>query len=286
MSHYSGRLAALATQHGKEIVIAPAFANISGINVIRVAIDTDQFGTFAGEVERSLSPKETAIIKARTGMKFQNLCLGLASEGSIGPHPVSGITTVDTELMVFIDDERELVITEKVQSFDIVAQNVTAHLQQDISGFLRRADFPRHALLVRTEQALTYPASESVETTITKGITDLPTLLAAMKKHSAHSERVIIENDFRAHFSPSRMAVIGQCAELLAKRVAAPCPDCSAPGWGSIEPLRGLGCADCGTTVDWVIHADRSGCQKCELIHIHPRPIQAAEPRWCNTCNP
>lgn len=282
-SQYLGRIAALATQHGKESVIAPAFAEIAGLTVQVAAIDTDRFGTFSGEVKRSQAPLATAVKKALAGMSAENLRLGLASEGTIGPHPVSGFMNVDTEIIVFIDDELDLVITEKVQSSEIVAQTITAGPNDDLTDFLRKADFPRHGLIVKSD----CPTSpEDPTARIAKGITDLPALARAVQELSANGNRVIIENDFRAHFSPSRMAVIGQCAELLAKRVAASCPGCGTPGWGHVDPIRGLACSDCGSVVEWAIQADRSGCQKCELIKVHPRLIQTVEPQWCNSCNP
>ncbi len=264
--------------HKKEAAIAPAFAEFLGMQVVVAAIDTDQYGTFAGEIKRMHSPKATAIAKAQAGMNAENLPIGLASEGTIGPHPVSGFTTVDTEIMVFVDNELDLVIDEKVQSFNIVAQATVAAPHDDISEFLRKADFPRHGLIVRPEKG---PVNA-----VAKGITDLPTLKSAIEKYSANSGRVLIENDFRAHFSPSRMDVILQCSELLAERVASTCPDCLTPGWGRIDPIRGLDCSDCGNRIDWAIQADRSGCYKCENTEIHPRPIHTADPRWCNTCNP
>jgi len=274
---------ALATQHGKESVIAPMFSEILGVSVLVAGIDTDQFGTFTGEIKRPHSPRETAIHKALAGMSAAGIPLGLASEGTIGPHPVSGFTTVDTELMVFIDDERDLVIVETIQSFEIVAQQITASPQDDISQFLRNADFPRHGLIVRSEKI---PPEVGPASAVAKGIADLLTLRSAIEKYSAHSGKVLIENDFRAHFSPSRMAVIRQCASLLAERIATTCPECFTPGWGRIEPLRGLDCSDCGTRIDWAIHADRSGCLACEFIEIAPRLVQTAEPRWCDSCNP
>jgi len=274
---------ALATQHGKESVIAPVFSEILSASVLVSEIDTDQFGTFTGEIKRPHSPRETAIHKASAGMRAAGIPLGLASEGTIGPHPVSGFTTVDTELMVFIDDERDLVIAETIQSFEIVAQKIIASPQDDISQFLQNADFPRHGLIVRSDMI---PPEVDQTNTLAKGIADWPTLRSAIEKYSTLSGKVLIENDFRAHFSPSRMAVIRECAGVLAERIATTCPECFTPGWGRIEPLRGLDCSGCGTRNDWAIHSDRTGCLACEFIEIAPRLVQIAEPRWCNSCNP
>ncbi len=180
--------------------------------------------------------------------------------------------------MVFVENELDLVINEKVQSLEIIAHTITATAQDDISKFLREADFPRHALIVK-------PVEGPIES-IVKGITDLNALMTAFTECSETYGSVVIENDFRAHFSPSRMKVIHQCSKVLAERIASTCPDCSTPGWGLVEPLRGLGCSRCGTRIDWAIHADQYGCQRCERTETYIRPIQTMDPRWCISCNP
>lgn len=83
----SETVVALATTHGKLEQIAPAFERLPDWRIVVADIDTDQFGTFSGEIERVLSPRETAIAKARAGMAAAGTAFGLASEGSIRPHP-------------------------------------------------------------------------------------------------------------------------------------------------------------------------------------------------------
>ncbi|HAN70836.1 MAG TPA: hypothetical protein DCQ36_04495, partial [Actinobacteria bacterium] len=77
--------------------------DVLGMGVAEAAIDTDAFGTFAGDVPRVGTPTEVAIAKARAGMQLLGLDIGLASEGSIGPDPVSGLIMRDTEFVVLVD---------------------------------------------------------------------------------------------------------------------------------------------------------------------------------------
>jgi len=55
--------------------------------VVPQSMDTDQFETFSGEIERQSDLKKVLVEKAREGMRQTGLQFGLASEGSFGPHP-------------------------------------------------------------------------------------------------------------------------------------------------------------------------------------------------------
>ena len=121
---------------------------------------------------------------------------------------------------------------------------------------------------------------------IVKGITDQAVLTAALRECASGNGFAVVESDLRAHLSPSRMRNIRECAVALATRIATPCPQCAGPGWGRIEPARGLPCSACGTYVESAIRADRFGCPGCPATAEAPRADQAVEPRWCPSCNP
>ena len=60
----AGKIAVLATMHGKERVIAPLVETRLGLRVrLPGAFDTDRFGTFSGEVKRAGSQIEAARVK-------------------------------------------------------------------------------------------------------------------------------------------------------------------------------------------------------------------------------
>ncbi|MEP6836483.1 MAG: DUF6671 family protein, partial [Bradyrhizobium sp.] len=105
----------LATMHRKEAVIAPAL--LSGVGLLVAAtpgLDTDQLGTFSGEVPREGAILEVAVRKARLGMSATGLPLGIASEGTFGPHPAIPFMPAGMELLVFVDDDRKIVISERL----------------------------------------------------------------------------------------------------------------------------------------------------------------------------
>ena len=67
MHPYKNQLAILTTKHEKLPLIAPAMLAVVGLEVTDINLDTDQLGTFSGELPRTASPLETAITKAKLG---------------------------------------------------------------------------------------------------------------------------------------------------------------------------------------------------------------------------
>jgi hypothetical protein len=261
--------------HGKQVAIGPALEEAHGlILVVPKSVDTDALGTFTGEIPRRLPMKETAIAKARLGMEETGLPIGIASEGSFGPHPEIPFVPLAREIIVFIDAERGLEIIEGHASLETNFNSVTVSAGEDISAFLARAQFPSHALIVRGQDF------------IEKGIRDQGLLAAAMARGFAHGS-VTIETDMRAHMNPTRMAEIGKLAQRLSARLATPCPVCNAPGFGAVGEERGLPCSWCGSEtslVKSIIH----GCSACGHRQRMPRTdgLAEAEPQYCPECNP
>lgn len=82
--------AALLTKHRKSQQLAPVLYDI-GIELVEIDFfDTDELGTFSGEIERKLSPKDCALIKAKKAVELTGLNVGLGSEGSFGGGPLAG----------------------------------------------------------------------------------------------------------------------------------------------------------------------------------------------------
>lgn len=95
---FEGRSLIIATKHRKETVIAPSLEGALGV-ICRVAedFDIDILGTFTGEVERKDNPVTTARNKCLMAMEKTNCDLGVASEGSFGPHPAMFFVYADDE---------------------------------------------------------------------------------------------------------------------------------------------------------------------------------------------
>lgn len=154
----------------------------TGCELFEVNLDTDQLGTFTGEIERHTSPHETAIQKARLGMRETGLLLGIASEGSVGPDPVVPFIHSNIEHLVLVDDQNGIVISEIHRSFEITAATITAAPDQDLTSFLEKADFPNHALIVRP--------NTQIKSNCIKGITDYEQLMDAIDTSSQLSPTI------------------------------------------------------------------------------------------------
>jgi hypothetical protein len=101
--------------HRKEEAITPPFQTILGVDVAAVpGLDTDELGTFSGEIARVGTMGEVAIRKARLGMSAARIPLGLASEGTFGPHPIIPFLNGGMELLMFVDDERCITVSESL----------------------------------------------------------------------------------------------------------------------------------------------------------------------------
>ena len=279
-SPYSGAEVALATKHGKEILLAP-IAALLGLRLKTAHVDTDRLGTFSGEVPRVGTPREVAIAKARMGMATLGLELGFANEGSFGPLPTAPLMTFDQELFVFVDDHLGIVILEHAESVRTNFSRCSVKPSDDLRGFLEWARFPSHALVVR-------PNGSPSSTAITKGIHTREHLQSAILTAARVSADGLagVETDMRAHFNPMRRRVIRLAAARLVRRIATSCPVCESPGWGVVEVTRGLPCEDCHRPTNWV-HELIEGCIRCPARRTRPRPdrrssVSAAHCSWCN----
>ena len=277
---YFGKLAILTSKHEKVSHIQPEFSLALNLEVRELPLHTDLLGTFSGEIERTDSPLETAIKKARLGIQASGIYLGLASEGSIGADPVMTLLTSDIEHLVLVDDERGLVISETFRSFEIFAGRREVRSGDDISEFLSKVDFPNHHLIVLTD------GTEGILSI--KGIDNLRKLNESIEKLLAISSKgyVVIESDFRANHSPSRQLNIQTAARRLATRVASLCPACALPGWGVVDYERGVECLGCGDINPEIAHREILGCVKCSVRGPGKVVNEYIDPARCFGCNP
>ena len=278
---YKGQTVLLTSMHGKEVAIADLIhSKLEMTLTCTTQIDTDQLGTFAGEVPRPGTMFETAVAKARLGMAGNNVSLGLASEGSFGPDPTFPFIALSTELMVFVDDERGLVLSETVVTHETNYASHTMMSHDDLTGFLERVGFPGHALIVRPR------IGSSI---IFKGLNSFEALRDGISRCEGLSggQGVVVSTDMRAHLNPTRMRVIGILARKLADRILALCPSCHAPGFGIVGHDKGLPCQGCGQPTS-LIHYEICGCQACGFQRKRLRSDSRVWAREgeCYYCNP
>ena len=267
----------MATKHDKGKLVTQPFKEILGMQVQEVVVDTDVFGTFSGEVERVGTPLETAIKKAQLGIKNTGNPFAIASEGSIGPDPFFGFINANIETMVFVDDELGIQVHETIRSNEIVAFTTTT-TKNNLEEFLKKADFPNHALIVKPNSG---PGA-------IKGIRDLVGLEEAIKKSRDLSTdgQAIIESDLRAMCSPSRQKNIAAVGLKLVQRLSRTCPECQTPGWGLKSYIRGVECSQCGDLSEDAISREIMGCFKCEFTVLGAVINLTLDPARCMSCNP
>ena len=279
LDSYKGQSVALPTLHQKGSLIAPAFLSHLGMKVIEVAVDTDQLGSFAGEIKREGSQLETVRRKALLGLEESGLAYALASEGSIGADPEIGLLTSDIETIIFIDSINNLEIVESYRSFDINAHVLQYEEGMDLSPFLAKSDFPHHRLIVRSEFGYSHVIAKAISTEEA-----LMNALAEAKRLNV--DPIFIESDLRAHCSPSRAKNIEIAAERLAAKISSLCPECTTPGWGAIKAIYGLACSDCGQESERATRALLYGCVKCSHSAEGALLAESIDPSRCNWCNP
>lgn len=262
--------AALGTMHGKEAAIAPPLATL-GIALTVAPIDTDRFGTFTAETPRTGGMEDAARAKALAAIEATGLPVGIASEGSYGPHPFVPFAALGQELILWHDARTGQEVLEHQTDPTPVYDHIEAATVEEAEPFLARIRFPETAVIVAPD-AKTAPFA--------KGIRDRAALVDAMRQ----TPRAFVQTDMRAHMNPRRMEVIAALATRLALRLSTPCPACAAPGWGLLRREPGLPCTDCGTPTALPAQ-DIHGCTACGHETAHPRP-GAADPAHCPYCNP
>lgn len=270
---------ALATKHGKLAQIAPWFEQLREFELLLAEIDTDRFGTFSGEIPRTLSPRDAAIAKARAGAEAVGCDFGLASEGSIGPHPQFPWVNADHEVLALVCLSRDFSVVESFVSTEIFAKAESVFGREQLAGIGERFDLPNHAAIVA------WQFGNQVD--VRKGITDsaeIEGLLAKLLEQGA--TEIKVESDLRAMHSPSRQRNIEQCAQRLVARIASRCPQCNEIGWGRIGFEYGLPCADCFEIVDSAAHSERFGCVVCEHTETISLGLETIDAARCNYCNP
>jgi hypothetical protein len=283
---YCGRTLCLTTRHGKQQALARPFAAGLGVELVVSDADTDQLGTFSGEVARQADALETCRRKALLGLDATGLSLGLASEASFGPHPAVPMLAVGQELLVFIDRERQLELVEQRLELRTNYSQITLAATEDPAAWLAKVRFPSHAVIARPASPI---AADAAAGTLFKGLQTPGALAAALERcrQADPGGQVQLETDMRAHRNPTRMASIRRLGVALVRRLRSPCPSCGTPGWGLVETVPGLPCRWCGANTT-LCSSEIWGCAICGERQRLPRRdgLLAADPEHCHWCNP
>jgi hypothetical protein len=277
---FQDRKVIIATKHQKENVIAPILEKELGVSCfVDSTFDTDILGTFTGEIERRHDPISTAREKCLQAMKVNNCDLGIASEGSFGPHPTLFFVSADEEFLIFIDTTNniEVVVRELSTSTNFNGKQIRS--QKELMTFAKDIGFPEHGLILRKSK------DENLD--IHKGITDIEILVKSFEELSSKYNSVYVETDMRAMFNPTRMNVIREATIKLVQKIKSTCPQCHMPGFGITEAKRGLECNLCGSPTNSVLsYIYVCGHCKFKKEEMFPNKKTTEDPGYCDYCNP
>lgn len=271
------QIIAFGTQHDKARLVAPFFNNLPEVTLSEVSIDTDQFGTFSGDIPRVLSPQECAVEKAKLAAHAANTRFGLGSEGSIGVHPAMPFMASDIEHVVLWDEQEHVALTESVLGPIATVTGTYSSWKECHTAFTDHT-FEGHLLIAR---------SADQPGVVIKGIKSLDELHAAFLSCQAESENelVTVESDLRAMCSVSRQHNISAVAQKLVHRLSQNCPSCEHWGWGREKNLYGAPCSDCGTVSPHALREKLLLCEYCQFEQMQ-ESFPACSPAQCSVCNP
>jgi ribosomal protein S27AE len=277
---FKDRKLIIATKHEKEKVIAPILEKELGVFCfVDKNFDTDILGTFTGEVERKLDPISTLRQKCLLAMELNNCDLGVASEGSFGPHPTIFFVNADDELIIFIDKKNDLEIIVRELSTSTNFNGKEIRSEVELTEFVHLVNFPSHGVILRK--------TEGENEGIVKDMADFVQLKEAFRQLFSSFQSVYAETDMRAMNNPTRMQVIAIATEKLIEKINSLCPNCNLPGFGITDMKKRLKCSLCGSPTNSTLSHIYT-CQHCDhkKEKMYPNLITAQDPMYCNYCNP
>lgn len=280
---YKNAVAVLSTMHGKERAIGPTLEQGLGLRVaLAMGLDTDRFGTFSRDVERTGSQLDAARAKIAAGFDYAPYArVGLASEGSFGPHPYIPFLPLNRELVLLIDRERGLELTGYFASAETNYGHAVVTDMVAAAAFAERSKFPEHGLIVMG----CVDAEPAPGLALFKDVVDHAALEEAVGQVVAKCGAAFVEADMRAHRNPTRMRAIERAASDLVRRFHSTCPGCRHPGFDVTE-RTGLPCEWCGLPTH-VVQTEVLTCLACG--HREERlttSATTADTQHCESCNP
>ncbi len=277
---FLGRTILIATKHEKEKVIAPILEKELGVKcVVSSNFDTDELGTFSGEVERELDPLETARLKCLKALATTDYDLAIASEGSFGPHPTMFFSHADDEILLVVDKLNELEIVVRFLTTETNFNGMEVTSKKELLDFAKATQFPSHGLILKR-------AKDNLQD-MKKGITDWESLQQHFLYLTEKYKTAYVETDMRAMYNPYRMNFIEKVAEKLAAKMKSECPTCNTPGFAITSVVEGLPCELCGAPTR-SIKSYIYSCEKCDFSKIENFPDGKTKenPMHCDACNP
>lgn len=277
---YSDQAVHFGTHHQKDRLAIEPFAQL-GMTVVGVDIDSDQLGTFSGEVDRFGTIRETLREKIKlTQNILPNGRFYLASEGAFGPHPLTGFTRTDYESLLFVDQQTSVEIFVEHLSTEVIHDELEISQETDLTDYLSRNLFPSHAQII-----------SAVDQTgpIFKGLVSWDQLSVAAQTciEASPAKKALLQTDLRACYNPTRQKVIKETLVKLCDALLSFCPECHSPGYRIVNAVPGLPCLACGEPSSHS-HQVIFECPQCLMTRLASRPdgVRGLNPEECQFCNP
>ena len=115
--------------------------------------NTDQFGTFSGEIERSQSPVDTLKAKCQLGFDVTACDLVIATEGSFGAHPDLPFCAAHDELILLMDFKNNVSFSARILTTETNFQGKKIKSEEELIAFGESIDFlafrhdPRYSIV-------------------------------------------------------------------------------------------------------------------------------------------
>jgi Zn finger protein HypA/HybF involved in hydrogenase expression len=257
----------LLTKHQKSRWIGPLLAE-AGVQLVESnEFDTDQLGTFSGEIERTLTPKDAALTKAREACRISGNDWGLGSEGSFGGGPAAGLINWNEEILCLYQRSTGLTVYAHASGPSAVAP---LDLNQPLTEQLPQ--WPGQHWIAKHSQG------------IEKGL-NAQQLEAWMSQFADSTQSITIEPDLRAMYCPDRQLMLEKAAQDLAYRLQQRCPQCQSIDFVVKQHHPGLPCALCGLPTR-LAKSRVKICPQCDYQESELVEPPKADPAHCHYCNP
>lgn len=265
--------------HGKEKVISPLMEQELKVSCrVIEGLNTDKFGAFSGEYERSGTPLEVARKKAEAALDLSKYNLAFSSEGSFGPHPSLGFIPADEEIVFLLDKLHKL----EFKGYYLTEHTNFSHLEvqaiEEVKSFCDQAGFPEHGIILKASKADTV-------TLIYKDLTSFGQLESKTDEYLKKGYSIQLETDMRAMRNPTRMEAIRHATLNLIEGLKSECPNCSFPGFSISDVERGLECELCQRPTR-LVKAQLFSCQNCDYKEKRSTEQEYADAMYCDFCNP
>ncbi len=278
--YFKHRKLVFVTQHQKHIAVFPVLEDKLECELVLCnQIDTNQFGSFSGEVKRLNDAYQTAVLKCDTAQQEFGFDLVLASEGSFGSHPSIPFLPSNQELLVLKDYKYNFTVSATFTSLETNFSAETISSMNGLEAFAQKVKFPSHALIFKDRK------DQFRE--VHKGIDNQLELEKIFEPLLVKHRQAYIETDMRACYNPTRQKVIAQTAQKLLKQLHSTCPKCLLPGFQVTSVQKGLKCSACRFPTNSILYQECC-CQNCNFVkrNYYPDDRLLSDPAYCNFCNP